>query len=175
MNETKAKVEKRANQFMERLGLSYDALAPKTKSFLLDMVPVGTTLPVDGSAAAVAHSSKHMPMHDRFNRIVDHTLMQKGGWYVLPSEYFGADSHRYTSPVVGGGNIGAKFFTISDINTFTKMYEKRFMRKLRLSKAAKEELRTRMDHGVQAMLADAVHQSKGVCNLKAMKDASKKI
>jgi hypothetical protein len=174
MNESKASVEKRANQFMERLGLSYDALAPKTKSFLLDMVPVDTPLQVEGSAAAVAHSSKHTPMHNRFNRMVDHTLMQKGGWSVLPSEYFGADSHRYTSPVVVGGG-GAKFFTISDVNTFSKMYEKRFMRKLRLSKAAKEEMRARMDHGIQAMLADAVHQSRGVCSLRALKDASKKI
>ena len=89
--ETSGKVTK-ARRFLERLGLSYDAMSPSTRKYLLDMEPSDSM-----------NTNPAMVMSKQFDTIVDKEMEpMRGGRVSFPASYFGApESPSYES--VGGG------------------------------------------------------------------------
>lgn len=157
----------KAKTFLKNLGLSYEKTSNATQKYLLDMIPSGSHDASTVSGSAVAQ---------KFNDIVNTNMV--GGRVSLPLEYFGVETSSYNGPEInnsiptdatllrqplhytGGGNTNAKLFTQSDLDVLHKNYEKKFGKKLKLSKTEKTALLKRINADITKAVVDAVKDNK---------------
>lgn len=173
-----------ARRFLTRLGLQYETLSPSTKKYLLDLQP---SAPPNSSSMIVPSSlNETQPaapsiktdlkmVSNKFNNIVNNDLEMRGGNLVLPAEYFGVDSGAYVSasrggsPSVESSKCSAGLYTSKDINMFKNAYEKKYMRKLRMSNAARNYALQTLNNYVDTSVIRAVHKNKGKLTKGGMK------
>jgi hypothetical protein len=146
--ETSGKVTK-ARRFLERLGLSYDAMSPSTRKYLLDMEPSDSM-----------NTNPAMVMSKQFDTIVDKEMEpMRGGRVSFPASYFGAPESPSYESVGGGGKPG--YFTMRDVEVLQRGYQKKFLRKLRIEKHSKTALLNRLNNRMDQAVLKTVRENKG--------------
>lgn len=170
-----------ARRFLTRLGLQYETLSPSTKKYLLDLQPsapsntsamiMPSSLNETLTTAVTPIKSDLKLVSNKFNNIVNNDLEMRGGNLVLPAEYFGVDSGAYVSASGGGseGTCQKGLYTSKDLNMFKNAYEKKYMRKLRMSNTARNYALQTLNNYVDTSAIRAVHKSKGKLTKGGMK------
>lgn len=161
-----------ARRFLNRLGLEYDTMSPSTKKYLLDLQPsaptnassmmVSTLAAKDDAPPSPSLKGEMKMVSNKFNTIVNTDMEMRGGYLVLPSEYFGVDSGAYLSATGGAGTDARKgMYTRNDLKLFKNAYEKKYMRKLRMSAAAHDHALCSLNNYVDTSVIRAVRKGKG--------------
>jgi hypothetical protein len=169
---------RRASQFLERLGLSYNSVTPATQKYILDMAPTNNF--GSDNPAMVA-------MNKQFEKTVsDEMVPMSGGRITFPAEYFGApDSGAYQSvqpdatvastvPVdgctarfgeastfAGGASQQGGYLNAKDLALMKASYQKKYLRQLRMPNASKEALLRRLNNKLDVAVMNAVKKNKG--------------
>ena len=182
---------RKASQFLERLGLKYDTMSAPTKRYLLnyvlippgngdhmmgnpgnvmttkfagmvdnEMVPVSggrVSFPSEFFGAAPNPSYVSMSTGTMTSDVPVDGCMARLGLVASPGAMQGGGARRGVKR--GGGDDG--YYSTKDIDNLRRAYEKKFIRKLRMTKGTKEQVRTRMNNMLNVAIIDTARTHGG--------------
>ena len=169
---------RRASQFLQRLGLSYNSVTPATQKYILDMAPTNN---FGADNPAMVSMQKH------FDQTVSNEMIpMSGGRVAFPAEYFGAaDSGAYNSieppsttastlpsdgcvarfgtesTFAGGAAQEGGYLNAKDLALMKASYQKKYLRKLRMPDVSKTTLLRRLNSKIDTAVMNAVKKNKG--------------
>lgn len=169
---------RRASQFLQRLGLSYNSVTPATQKYILDMAPTNS---------CGADNPAMVYMQKKFDQTVSNEMIpMKGGRVAFPAEYFGApDTGAYHSvepastsattlpsdgcvarfgqeaTFSGGAPQSGGYLNAKDLGLMKASYQKKYMRKLRIPDASKTRLLAKLNTTIDAAVINAVKKHNG--------------
>ena len=169
---------RRASQFLQRLGLSYNSVTPATQKYILDMAPTNNF---------GADNPAMVSMQKKFDETVSNEMIpMSGGRVAFPAEYFGAaDTGAYHSTMPasssastlppdgcmarfgqeatfsGGASQAGGYLNSKDLALMKASYQKKYMRKLRIPDASKTRLLSKLNTSIDAAVINAVKKHKG--------------
>lgn len=169
---------RRASQFLQRLGLSYNSVTPATQKYILDMAPTNNC--GSDNPAMVA-------MNKQFESTISNEMVpMSGGRVAFPAEYFGAPPSgayetvppqatvvaavpedgcvaRFAEPSTfqAGGGQGGGYLTRKDLTMMKQSYQKKYLRKLRIPESSKEAMLQRLNTKLDIAVMNAVKKNKG--------------
>jgi hypothetical protein len=165
---------RKASSFLKSLGLSYDKVSPATQKYLLDM-----NLDYQSSPEVISSSVIGMKFNNKINSHMS------GGRISFPIEYYGTQTQNYVETSVSqneatsidnslvrtglehtGGSentvrcMKGGYLTIKDYKKYQEQYEKKFLRKLKLSADQKKMVIRSLNEEIEKAFIQSVKDNK---------------
>lgn len=161
---------RKTSSFLESIGLSYDKVSGSTQKYLLDM-----SFDYGHSPEVISGSIIGM----KFNNKINNNMT--GGRIAFPIEYYGIETQNYmesqNNPTVidssnmvragieytGGGNkkhTDKGYLSMKDYKTLKQAYERKFLRKLKMSVDEQKKLMKSMNSDIEKAFINSVKENK---------------